>query len=88
MAVLPLKASGPRRVLNSEWSFKVMLFKIIEDFVGIIQNIGVNMIIIIRALVQLIDILNEAEGSKTENKLVIIMFMRLILYSKVILKGF
>jgi len=71
---LPLKDSGPISTLNSLCSFiKILLIKISLLF-GVNQNIGVIMIINIIALPQFKGRLKIEEGSKTENKLVIIIF--------------
>lgn len=49
----PWKDEGPRRVLNSKWSFKESVLKKIENFDGINQNEGAIKIKIKKTLVQL-----------------------------------
>lgn len=75
---LPLKASGPRRVLNSMWSFIVNILSIKFILFGTTQKIGVSATNKINALIQLIENEKAAEGSKTENKLVIIFKLWMI----------
>jgi hypothetical protein len=71
---LPLNDSGPISTLNSLCSFiKILLIKI-NLLLGVSQNIGVIIIINIIALPQFKGRLKIEEGSKTENRLVIIIF--------------
>lgn len=72
MIVLPLKASGPKSVLNSECSLFIILLIKILFLDGIIQNIGVKTTKNVIILTQFNEELKMAEGSNTENKLVII----------------
>jgi hypothetical protein len=48
--------------------------------VGVVQKIGVKIKIIITALIQLIEISIEEEGSNTEKRLVIIIFKLIASY--------
>lgn len=73
--VLPLKASGPKSVLNSACSLSVICFVIIIFLEGITQYVGVITTKNTITLTQFIEVPKMAEGSNTENKLVII-FMK------------
>lgn len=68
----PRKAEGPRRVLNSLWSFSKIEYVKEENFEGISQNEGRIKTTKRTELNQFKGILKFAEGSNTENKLVII----------------
>jgi len=70
----PLEEKGPKRVLNSLWSFSNPMLSIITILVGVAQNKGVKMVIKMTALIQFNGIKIVEEGSNTENKLVIIIF--------------
>ena len=72
----PLNEVGPRRVLNSEWSLLIILFTRIDDLLLTTQNEGIIITSIIIALNQLSGNPRvEDEGSKTENRFVIIIFI-------------
>lgn len=73
--VLPLKASGSKSVLNSACSLSVICFVIIIFLEGITQYVGVITTKNTITLTQFIEVPKMAEGSNTENKLVII-FMK------------
>jgi hypothetical protein len=66
---------GPRRVLNSLWSLAKIAFRIKNVLFGDTQKMGVKIKINKIALAQLRGRLNIEDGSKTENKLVIIIFI-------------
>ena len=70
--VLPSDEVGPNNVLNSWNNFPTTKLIEITALLGIAQNIGVIINIIIVELIQLAEIKIEDEGSNTENRLVII----------------
>jgi hypothetical protein len=70
--VLPLKASGPRSVLNSECNFLVNPLNKIIFLLGISQKTGVTITTNMIALTQFSEVLKIAAGSNTENRFVII----------------
>jgi hypothetical protein len=72
--VLPEKASVPRRVLNSACNFLVIDVIIILVLLGTNQKTGVIIIVNNIALAQFNGREILEEGSKTENKFVIIIF--------------
>jgi len=69
-----LNEEGPNKVLNSLNNLKVIVLRRRKIFVGVAQYKGSKAIRIISELVQFKGILNEEEGSNTENRLVIISF--------------
>jgi hypothetical protein len=71
---LPLNASGPKRVLNSICSLLKIILMVIKILVGAYQKIGLTISINKIDLTQFKgrDIIED--GSKTENRLVIIIF--------------
>lgn len=71
--VVPLKEDGPRRVLNSWWNLKNIMWIIREALLGADQNTGVVAVKKIRALIQFRGRDNkDDDGSKTEKRLLII----------------
>jgi len=71
LRVLPLNEEGPRSVLNSEWRVSRILEIIKLIRFGKNQIRGAIRIIMIRLLIQLEEVCIDEEGSKTENKFVI-----------------
>jgi len=78
----PLNDVGPSNVLNSSWSLLIIDLSTKKNLFGVIQKIGVNKVKKIIELIQLNGIFIIAVGSKTENKLVIIIFISCILLSQ------
>lgn len=68
----PWREEGPKSVLNSEWSLFKMEERRAENFLGANQKEGIINIRNKTDLNQFKEILKFAEGSKTENKFVII----------------